>query len=101
MKVIRALPLCLCFALLAPQPLWAADAASSKTSFLGWIPVQYVPAGSGLVLDLHRFFEPAPGDSISLPAPRTKEYQASCDAERFELKVTVDKDAKGLLDIPL
>jgi len=98
-QLVRVFFLCVCLALGAAQPVWAA--APSKPGFLGWIPVQYVPAGGGLVLDMHRFFEPAPGDSISLPAPRTKEYQASFDADRFELKVSVGKDAKGLVDIPL
>ena len=88
----------LCLALLALQSLCAVEPA--KHGFLGWIPVQYVPAGGELALDMHRFLEPAPGDSISLPVPLTKEYQASFDADRL-LKVSVDKDAMGLLDIPL
>ncbi|MEI8386437.1 MAG: alpha-amylase family glycosyl hydrolase [Verrucomicrobiota bacterium] len=93
----NALPLYLCFALLALQPLRAAEPA--KHGFLGWIPVQYVPAGGELALDMRRFFEPDPGDRISLPSPRTKEYRTSCDADR--LVVSVDKDAKGVMDIPL
>jgi len=95
------LPLCLCLALIALQPLRAADSASAKSCFLGWIPVQYVPAGGDMVLDMHRFFEPGPGDRISLPAPRSKEYQASFDSDRFELKLSIGKDAKGILDIPI
>ena len=87
---------------MALQPVWAADSASaSSVGFLGWIPVQYVPAGGDIVLDMHRFFEPAPGETLRLPSPRSKEYQASFDADRFELKVSVGKDAKGLVDIPL
>ena len=96
MKAFRALPLCLCFAL---QPLWAAGSVSAKPGFLGWIPVQYVPTGGELALDMRRFFEPAPGETLRPQVPHTKEYRASFEADRFV--VSVDKDAKGLVDIPM
>jgi len=87
----------LCSLLLALSDLGAAGGSG----FLGWIPVQYVPPGSNLTLDMHRFFQAGPGETLRLPAPLTKEYEATFDAERFALKVVVATDARGVLDIPL
>jgi glycosidase len=99
LRLVRVFFFCVFLALGAMQPAVAVEPA--KQGFLGWIPVQYVPAGGSIVLDMRRFFQPAPGEALRLPATRTNEYQASCDPDRLELNVLVGKDAKGLVDIPL
>ncbi len=75
--------------------------AAEVSGFLGWIPVQYAPAGSTLTLDMHRFFHPAAGETLRVFPALGDEYQVSFDADRFEVKVTVGSKTKGLLDIPL
>jgi hypothetical protein len=37
----------------------------AENAFLGSIPVQYVAPGQELVLDMHRFFQPAPDDALN------------------------------------
>jgi hypothetical protein len=38
--------------------------AAGKTPFLGAIPVQYVAPDQEIVLDLHRFFQPADNEKL-------------------------------------
>ena len=81
--------------------LLSAQAGESPARFLGWIPVQCVPAGGKLVLDMHRFFNPLPGDELAFrPSDRTG-YSAAFNAEKFEVSVAVHHDAVGLMDIPI
>ena len=88
------------FAIGGQLPAREAAPAQQK-SFLGWIPVQCVPATGGLVLDMHRFYNPAPGEKVELPAKSTSEYLTSYDPEHFEWHVTIRPHAKGVVDIPL
>ncbi|MCX6968850.1 MAG: alpha-amylase family glycosyl hydrolase [Verrucomicrobia bacterium] len=81
--------------LLAFLPAQAGDTPSSR--FLGWIPVQCVPSGDKLVIDMHRFFNPLPGDEIVLPSTSTAEF----NAEKFELSIAIPSDARGLVEIPI
>ena len=99
MKTLRPTAIFLVFFCIALLPLQSAE--SAKSGFLGWIPVQFVPAGSDLVLDMHRFFEPEKGETLRLPAPGSKSGRATFDADRFELNVSVAEGEKGLIDIPL
>lgn len=93
-RVARTLLLCLLV-------LLPAQAGENTARFLGWIPVQCVPAGGKLVLDMHRFFNPSPGDRIDFSSPDPASYSAAFNAEKFELEVAVHPDAKGLIDIPV
>lgn len=81
--------------------LLPAQAGENAARFLGWIPLQCVPAGGKLVLDMHRFFNPAPGDRIDFSSAGTADCSASFDAEKFEVVVAVHPGAKGLMDIPI
>ena len=81
--------------------LLPAQAAENSARFLGWIPVQCVPAGGKLVLDMHRFFNPLPGDRIVFSSPGSDGYSAAFNAEKFEVEIAVPPDAKGFLDIPI
>lgn len=89
--------LCVSLCVLTSAPLSAAQ----PSSYLGWIPMQCVPATGGLVLDMRRFYEPAPGETVFLPAPSTTDYLTTYDPERLEWHVTIRPGAKGIVDIPL
>lgn len=65
--------------------------------FLGWIPVQCVPPGGSLVLDMKRFWEPAAGENLSLTADPG--VSASFDRDSMDLRVKVDATSKGLAEI--
>ncbi len=89
---------CLCLPIFALQ---AARPEDTKPGFLGWIPMQCVPAGEDLVLDMHRFYNAAPGDTVSLPVSHTESYIASYSPDRFELRVSIGRNASGILEIPI
>jgi len=81
--------------------LLPAQARENSTRYLGWIPVQCIPAGGKLVLDMHRFFNPLPGDRIDFLSPNSAGCSAAFNAEKFEVVVAVHPDANGLMDIPI
>lgn len=91
--------LCICLPACALQAATPAEAI--KPGFLGWIPMQCVPAGGELVLDMHRFYNPAPGDTVSLPAQGTEDFTAGYSPDRFELRVSVGAKAAGILEVPI
>jgi len=70
-------------------------------SYVGWIPMQCVRAGDELVLDMHRFYNPAPGDRVKLPSGDDPRFTAKFDEAKFELRVAIQPDAKGLIEIPI
>lgn len=87
--------------LLILVPLRSGWGASDSRSFLGWIPMQCVPAGGELVLDLHRFYQPAEGETVWLSDVVTDDYHAWAQMDRFELKVRILPEAKGIMEVPL
>lgn len=88
--------LCLTWLVLAATPLAAADAVS----YLGWIPLQPVDAGSEFVLDLRRFYEQGKGDELE-PPKSGEGYEVALDSAKMQLRVRVAATATGILDIPL
>lgn len=96
------LPGALTALLLLSLPLAAAaERPAPEADYLGWIPIQCVPAASGLVIDMRRFYQPAEGDRLELPEPESEAYRAAFDQARCELHLTIRPDAKGLVGIPL
>lgn len=77
----------------------AAD--STGKPYLGWIPIQYVSPGSEVVLDMRRFFNPGSDGRLQLPSKAGGGYQAAYDPSTFELRIRVEADATGFLEIPL
>jgi glycosidase len=72
-------------------------------SFLGWMPMQPVTAGGRLVLDMHRFYfaKPGAGDEVVLPDDLPGRFKAQFDKNQFALAVQLEKDATGLVEIPV
>lgn len=86
--------------ILAFLSIYAAPVIGSEP-FLGWIPVQYVPPGGSLVLDMRRFWEPAPGEDLQLSNPKESGLQTSFDRAAMELRVDAPSTASGISDIPI
>ncbi len=65
--------------------------------------MQPVTAGDRLVLDLRRFYFEKPGSAERLVAGESVpgKFAIEIDASAFTLVVTVDKNASGLIEIPL
>jgi cyclomaltodextrinase len=93
-----------CFVLGAP-PLAArqGEAPVELRTALGWIPIQPVTAGETLVLDLRRFYFAKPGaeDRLMLAETEGDGFSAQADAPAYRLVVSVDRNAAGLLEVPL
>lgn len=87
--------------LLILVPLRSGWGASDSRSFLGWIPMQCVPAGDELVLDLHRFYQPAAGEKLWLSDVLIGPYRISGSMDRMELKIRLLSEAKGIVEVPL
>ena len=90
-------------AALSPLHAQSPQAGKDAASFLGWIPVQPVTAGQKILIDMHRFYFPAPGagERLVMPESAPGRYTASFDEPSFTLEVSVDKAASGLIEIPL
>jgi glycosidase len=79
------------------------DGEQSLRSFLGWIPLQPVTAGQQITIDMHRFYFSSPEVNermVVVDSPDGR-YEAQFDESSFELNVAVDKNATGLIEIPL
>jgi cyclomaltodextrinase len=77
--------------------LIAPALASAKTPFLGAIPVQYISAGDQVIIDTHRFFQPADHEKLDFdPNP---DVEVSIDAAAFQLRAQANKP--GLFDVVL
>lgn len=100
----RFLFLPLVFVLLAAAPATArqAEAPIELRSALGWIPMQAVTAGDTLLLDMRRFYfaRPGAGDRMVLPQEQDK-FSARYESGAYQLTVMVDREASGVLEIPL
>jgi cyclomaltodextrinase / maltogenic alpha-amylase / neopullulanase len=72
--------------------------AVAAETFLGPIPVQFVARGSELVLDMHRFYEPAAAPQLAIKSG--KGVDARFDAKSMELRLRVAPTAKGLIELP-
>ena len=70
--------------------------ASAEAPFLGPIPVQYATGDKDVVLDMHRFFEPA-GAQLDVGASR--DVDVAFDTVSLQLRVHARK--AGLIDIPV
>lgn len=101
----RAACLVLALALLLVHPPSAAANPDLRTAkpFLGWIPMQPATAGETLEIDMRRFFFPGVENPLALhlPEEQSGRFAASYDSKTFLLSVALDKDAKGLIEIPL
>lgn len=91
--------------LLAAFPLRAAenDALQGAKPFLGWIPMQPASPGETLEIDMRRFFYPGQENPVTLTVPSGEagRYEATYDSAKFLLSVKIDKDAAGLVNVPL
>jgi len=89
--------------LISALPAAGAEALKGAKPFLGWIPMQPATPGEKLEIDMRRFFYPGQANPVRLTVPAGEEgrYKADYDAGNFLLAVTIDKDASGLVEIPL
>jgi cyclomaltodextrinase len=78
--------------------LAAIGHAAAAGLFLGPIPVQFVGAGTELVLDLHRFCD-APADA-RFEIKSSDAAQVTFDADRFQLRISTPDSFRGLVDLP-
>jgi hypothetical protein len=61
--------------------------------------VQFVPAGSKIVLDLHRFYQPTKASKVAVGgAPFV---QIGFDRATLQLQIMVESPAHGLIDLPV
>lgn len=74
----------------------AGAEASAEAPFLGPIPVQYATTDKDVILDMHRFFEPA-GARLDI-APNA-DVDVAFDAVSLQLRVHARKP--GLFDLPV
>ena len=74
----------------------AGTQAEADMPFLGPIPVQYVTSDKELILDMHRFFQPA-GTRLDLPV--IKDVNVAVDTATLQLRVQAKRS--GLIDIPI
>ena len=89
---------------LLPSRLPAAEEPTKGIpGFIGWIPMQPVMAGDRLLIDLHRFyFAKVDGDDrLDFPESVPGKFRARADMTAFQMLVEVDKNASGLIEIPL
>lgn len=95
--------LALIFAFAAVFPVPAQDAPPQLRSFLGWMPMQPVTAGDQLLLDMHRFYftKPGSGEDLEVPEAVPGQFAARFDEGAFALVVQIDREAAGLVEIPL
>lgn len=66
--------------------------------FLGPIPVQFVSAGSTIVLDLHQFYQPTPGSKSETAGAAS--LQTSYNRADLQLQIRVELFGHGLIDLP-
>jgi cyclomaltodextrinase len=92
---VKSLHTGIAFLAVATLNLSAAEPAGK--AFLGAIPVQYVAPNEELVLDMHRFFQPAGNDKLELG--KTNDAVASYDPATFQLRVRAGKP--GIFDIAI
>ena len=101
-RLLHLLLLALLLGFHSPAP--AAPASPSEkpaAPYLGWIPVQFMRPGDSLEIDMRRFFDPGEGGSLSVPLGQAGSYRVSYDAGNLRLKLEIDSEARGLLDIPV
>ncbi len=67
--------------------------------YLGWVPIQFAPAGSEVILDMRRFFEPGPDGKLQVQS--SESYRATYAAQDFQLKVAIPSTAAGFVEVPL
>ena len=80
----------------------AAEGSPKQPSgYLGWIPMQCAEAGQVLVLDMNRFYSPAPNDRFIVPSNSNSGFSAQFDESKLALRIAIDADAKGILQIPI
>jgi hypothetical protein len=89
-KPLRAA--CFCFFLFA-----FTGTVCAENAFLGSIPVQYVVPGQELVLDMHRFFQPAA--DVKLSFATKDDVDVAFDQATFQLRARAKKI--GLSDVQL
>ncbi len=71
----------------------------SPRAFLGPIPVQYAAAGTELVIDLHRFYQPGK-DGAAVEVESSDRCAASFDPVAFKLHLKSPAGAQGLIEVP-
>jgi cyclomaltodextrinase len=72
--------------------------AGASELFLGPIPVQFVAAGSNLLVDLHRFYQPTSSSKFEIIGAES--VQLSYDRSKLQLQIRVESSARGLIDLP-
>ena len=80
-----------------------SEALQDAKPYLGWIPMQPAAPGEKLEIDMRRFFYPGAKNPLTLHTPPAEpgRFEAGYDSDKFLLTVTLDKTAKGLVEIPL
>ena len=80
-----------------------SEALQDAKPYLGWIPMQPAAPGEKLEIDMRRFFYPGAKNPLTLHTPPAEpgRFEAGYDSDKFLLTVTLDKNAKGLVEIPL
>ncbi len=77
--------------------LIATALSATADVFLGPIPVQYIAPNEELILDMHRFYQPAASSKLEVAG--TNDVAAKWNETTFQLRVTARK--KGLFDLPI
>jgi cyclomaltodextrinase / maltogenic alpha-amylase / neopullulanase len=78
--------------------LLVTHASAAAEPFLGPIPVQHVARGGELVIDMHRFYEPAGEPKLAIKSANG--VQAQFDAKNFQLRLKIGREAKELVELP-
>jgi cyclomaltodextrinase / maltogenic alpha-amylase / neopullulanase len=87
---------CRCYLSSAFLVLGFLSPIHAESTFLGPIPVQYIPPDKDLVLDMHRFFHPA---GAKLEISTKDDVDVAFDAASFQLHARTKKI--GLTDVEL
>ena len=88
---------------------WTTNPSSSAVSeevktadYIGWIPVQTVPAGKTTEIDLSRFVGLGPGAKLELARSKTTEKtKIELDTAQSVLRITPEHGAQGMEDLVL
>jgi len=80
----------------------ALQHVGAETPFIGWIPVQNLPAGKASEFDLTRFLAVSPQDQLELerssPLEKTR---VELDAKKLVLRIDPENGARGMEDLRL
>lgn len=73
--------------------------ASENSCYLGWIPIQNIPADKTTTLDLSRWLHLGKGDRVEFSPPET--ISIKLNPSSLELQIQTKPDSHGLINLPL